>query len=200
MPRILVVLFVGLLTVGAVEVRSADVETAILEQAAKSVYLIHAVKAEEGRVACSGFLIADSLVLTADHCVGDSMTVAGIAATVVSADEYYDLALLSAPVHDTPLLFRDAPVTRFEFLAGIGHAYGWQRLLLLHVRVYYVDITPEKGMRPGILVKPGYIGGMSGGPVVDADGYVVGVIQASNHDLGYGVGVKLIRAFLVGLE
>ena len=179
--------------------RGADMVPAVIEQASRSVYLV-TTEIDGERRRCSGFLIADERILTAGHCTGETMTVAGIPATILNADAYYDLALLAAPIHGTPLILRDLPVARFEELVAIGHAYGWQRLLTLHVRVYYVDMTPAEGMRPGLLVKPGYIGGMSGGPVIDAAGQVVGIIQASNHDLGYGIGVVLIRAFLVGLQ
>lgn len=177
---------------------AAEVTTPVVDQAAKSVYLIHAQK-EMGRIACTGFLIADERVMTAAHCVGEQMTVAGLAVTDIASDTYYDLALLTVPIHDTPFQFRDVPVSRFEWLAALGHAYGWQRLTIFHVRVYHLDLTPAEGMRPGLLVKPGYIGGMSGGPLVDSEGRVAGIIQASNRDLGYGISVTLIRAFLVGL-
>jgi len=197
MKRRLLAILLFVSVVGVACLYAAEVDSSVIDRAQKSVYLIHGQK-EHGRYACSGFLIADEQVLTAAHCVGDQMTVAGIAATVAESDEYYDLALLRVPIHGTPLAFRDTPIARFEQLAAIGHAYGWQRITALHVRVYHVNLTPMQGMRPGMLVKPGYIGGMSGGPVIDADGFVVGIIQASNQDLGYGIGITLIRAFLVG--
>jgi S1-C subfamily serine protease len=50
---------------------------------------------------------------------------------------------------------------------------------------------------PGIVVQGGYIPGMSGGPVIDKDGQVVGIIQQSDQNIGYGVGVDRISEFLL---
>jgi len=190
----------ALVSVSLIGVQAApEVSASVIDQTAKSVYLVNATT-EHGRTACTGFLIADMRVLTAAHCLGEQMTVAGQIVTDRVGDEYYDLALLTVPgLHGVVLLLRDIPVVRFSYFAALGHAYGWQRLSIFHVRLYHIDLSPAEGMRPGLLVKPGYIGGMSGGPLIDVDGRVAGICQASNQDLGYGIGATLIRAFLVGL-
>jgi hypothetical protein len=49
---------------------------------------------------------------------------------------------------------------------------------------------------PGVVVQGGYLPGMSGGPLIDADGLVVGIVQTSAHNVGYGVGARVIQAFI----
>jgi hypothetical protein len=40
---------------------------------------------------------------------------------------------------------------------------------------------------------------MSGGPITDYQGRVVGIIQQTNEGIGYGVNALTIRTFLLGL-
>ena len=162
---------------------------------ASTVY-IEAVE-QEGVGRCTGFVVQAHLVMTANHCVADVMSVDGIAVHPVKVDAVNDLALLYSSTDKAPLHFRDSPVVRFEMVFSIGHAYGWKMLTVLDNRVIMVDGTLETdGVPNGIIVSPGYIGGMSGGPVVDSHGLVVGIVQRGSAQVGYGVSVAVIRAFL----
>ena len=93
---------------------------------------------------------------------------------------------------------RDDPVVKFEDLTAIGYAFGWDQALVLDVKVLLVSKAPVDNDTPGIIVRPGYIGGMSGGPVVDMNGQMVGIVQQANSGVGYGVPILIIRAFLLG--
>ena len=63
--------------------------------------------------------------------------------------------------------------------------------------VLVVEQTPDpEQMPPGLFVAGQYIPGMSGGPVVDHDGKIVGIVQQSNSGIGFGVGVSTIQGFL----
>lgn len=149
---------------------------------------------------CSGFVIGHHLVQTAAHCVGKDMTADGIKATVLKVSKGYDLALLDVATDKAPLKFRDSSVERFEMLNGIGYAWGWTVQSVLAERAFLVDTAPYEDGAPGLIVQFGYIGGMSGGPVIDNEGKVVGIVQQSNGQVGYGVATNLIRAFLVGVH
>lgn len=150
-----------------------------------------------GAYSCSGFVVAKHRVLTAAHCLGDNMTADGIAATPLIANEHYDLALLDVDTPKAPLEIRDRPVTRFEALTAIGYGFGWDQLSAVPVTVTIVNQRTEGDGAPGIITHGSYIGGMSGGPVVDIAGRVVGIVQQSDEGAGYGVGTLLIRAFLL---
>lgn len=171
--------------------------TQTIERVEASTVYIEAQE-EAGVGKCTGFVVEIHLVLTANHCVADVMSVDGIVAKAVRVDESDDLALLYSSTSKTPLAFRVAPVARFEFLTAIGHGYGWKSLTSLAVRVIIVNgsLESDDNAPNGIIVQPGYIGGMSGGPVVDVNGLVVGIVQRGSAQIGYGVPASVILAFL----
>jgi S1-C subfamily serine protease len=146
---------------------------------------------------CTGFQVAPKKIMTAAHCVGDDMKADGIPVKVISGDKYFDLALLEGP-SDRPILqFREREVQRWEMLKSLGYGYGWNRLTVLDNKVILTRYKVVEDGPVGIVVQGGYIGGMSGGPLVDLDGKVVGVVQRSNSQIGYSVGATIIKAFLL---
>lgn len=146
---------------------------------------------------CTAFPINKDLMLTANHCIHEDMRVDEVKVKkVVKFDEYFDLALLRVEHDHTPLQFRDEEVHPGEGLTGMGFANGWEVPVVIAQTVLIPRFPWSKGTPKGIMVSPGYIGGMSGGPVVDGEGLVVGMCQRSDDGIGYGVGTKLIKAFL----
>ena len=172
--------------------------TRMVDHVSASVVRIDVTK-EEGHGVCTGFVIAKQRVLTAAHCAG-AIQVDGVPATVLKVDGNSDLLLLKADTKKAPLVFNDVDVWRFEPLTAIGYGLGWKQLTILHVTVAIVAQSPEEGYPVDIVVQTEYVHGMSGGPVVDADGKIVGIVQAGEEGLGFGVGTQLIKAFLLGTE
>ena len=147
---------------------------------------------------CTGVVIAKGQVLTAKHCLFGVTYADGVATKVLKTDEYLDLALLQVPTDKPVIVLRDTPVVRFEELTAVGYAFGWTKLTVLRIRAFLLNHPIEDGGVPGLIVQTGYIGGMSGGAVVDSDGRMVGIVQRANDGVGFGVGMAVIRVFLLG--
>ena len=176
--------------------------TKMVDRVSASVVRITVVM-DEGQHTCSGEVIGVNRVLTAGHCFGESIQADGIQAKVLKVDKWADLMVLSVLTSKPAIEFRDSDVVRFEDLTAIGYAFGWSKLSVTQVRAYLLNIDPfdaNNEMAPGLIVQGTYIGGMSGGPVVDADGRMVGIVQQANQGIGYGVGTQLMRAFLLGVQ
>lgn len=160
---------------------------------------------------CTGFVVRPHVVLTAKHCLGTAMALDGNTKVGVlrMSDDSVDLALLSTESTKPALEFDPLPLHRGQEITGFGYGFGFTRILWTTGKVMLVDYAPpaEPGtdgepveqMTPGIWIDHGYHGGMSGGPVVNADGEVVGIVQRSGDGVGYGVGELVIRAFMLGI-
>lgn len=148
---------------------------------------------------CTGFAVAPNVIQTAAHCVGDNMRADGNPIKLIGADKLYDLAVYSDVALDrAPLVFREADTVQFEPLIAIGYGNGWTMPIVMKETVLIPSYKVDSEFPKEVVVTPGYVEGMSGGPVVDTDGYVVSVVQVQYRSapVGFGVGVTLIKAFL----
>ncbi|WP_076608137.1 S1C family serine protease [Natronorubrum thiooxidans] len=160
------------------------------------------VTGEEGRGQGSGFLIDDSHLVTNEHVVagGDAIDLQYITGDwtgtrLLGTDFYSDLAVLEVdhvPAASTPLSLTDKwPVVGQEVLA-IGNPYGLEgtmtqgivsgvnRTLDLPDREFSVSnaIQTDAAVNPG----------NSGGPLVDIDGNVIGVINSGGgNNIGFAI-------------
>lgn len=138
----------------------------------------------------------------------------GFAATLVASDAELDLALLSVnavgelpfvPLGDSDALQPGQSVTAWGFPLGNSVEVG---------RV------PSPGLVPGVTASPGNVGalrpdddgdvryiqtdanlnpGNSGGPLVDEEGYAVGVVRMKlrqGNAVGFGIPINLVKDFL----
>ncbi len=154
----------------------------------------------QAQYVCTGEVIAPKRVLTAAHCLGEQMRADGVLVKVIDFDKYYDLALVAVDTDKPSLTFRDYEAELYEPLIAIGYAQGYPVVTAMNVHPVQVNLIPYPGLPVGILVQGDYIEGMSGGPVIDMDGDMVGMVQRHLDDsVGFGVGATIIRAFLLGL-
>ena len=152
---------------------------------------------------CSGIAIAPHRILTAAHCLSADypMYADGLPAKILKVNLQDDLALLATSGTRPLLTISPESIQLYDRLTAIGYAYGNPRLSVLQVAPFQLHMRDPGDARStiGILVQPGYIGGMSGGPLVNAEGQLVGIIQRrADEGVGYGVGVEVLRVFLLG--
>lgn len=154
------------------------------------------VKLEHGDLSrqhgiCTAFITSYSAgeALTAAHCVetdGEDLYADGRATEVLKQNKNFALIRVEAE-GKPPLTIRKEEAVIGEEVRSFGYAWGKLNVFTRHISSF-LDNDPifDAPLAPG----------MSGGPVVDAKGEVVGVNQASNAVIGVASGVKEIRHFL----
>lgn len=159
----------------------------------------------EGTGAGSGFLVAEDRVATAAHVVAGAVTVsvetdAGTqVATVESIDAGRDLALLRLPAPGPGHVFdlADDDPGPGTAVAVLGHPLdGDLSISRGTVSGLHREITTDVGTFSGMMQTDAALNpGDSGGPVILADGRVVGVASATAPDHpGLGFAVEASRA------
>lgn len=147
---------------------------------------------------CSGVVLDDTTIATAYHCVATGMRTrvrtrsgAEYMGRMVAADPDEDLALVRVEELDgalPALPIRADPVRRGVRVYGLGHPFGpaaqaneaYEGLLLWSVTEGIVSAAGPRLIQTDAALNPGN----SGGPVVDAQGRIVGItsrkLQADN--------------------
>ena len=192
MSRLLVVLLLLLPLHSALGAHEAST----LERTARSVVALHdTIDAEDSY--CTAFAIGDHQFLSAAHCIGALMVADGVQATVVKQDNVRDLALITAALERPALTLRNKSVHLYEEMTGLGFAFDMPFLSAIGVVVLVKESAPKNSdIYPGVWYSGVFLNGMSGGPIVDKDGQVVGVVQRAGVGTSYGVSVKTIKEFL----
>ena len=153
---------------------------------------------------CTGFAIDVRKYMTAAHCVPDLimgvpyvLKADGRVASPIKVDPKTDLAVILVDLQKPALTFRSSPVKWLETVWGMGFGYGFTVPITtrhtLQARKYNLG---EEEIYPGNAYESPFIGGMSGGPIFDQHGLVVGVVQLSSPIISYGVDTDTIAAFL----
>lgn len=154
--------------------------------------------------ACTGFVIdaARHYVMTAAHCAPsehDVLWVDRVPAKVISKDTKKDLLVVEVkdldPIHPALKLAAKNPVLGQELMsAGFGYALERPFFRQAHVQDDALTIPSNGVGGPYISTDAPFVGGQSGGPVVNVAGEVVMIVQrGDNGTTGMGVGVEIIR-------
>jgi S1-C subfamily serine protease len=141
---------------------------------------------------CTGFITnaAAGEVVTALHCITEdeeSIYVDGEPSLVLRYDTSYALLKIHA-MRKPPLEIGTKPPKLTDRVMSFGYANGYMQTLSRGVSRFW-----EHGW---FAVDGPLVPGMSGGPIVDMDGRVVGMNQASDYAIGVASGVESLRAFL----
>ena len=145
-------------------------------------------------IGCTAFSIdsANGFYATAAHCLtiesGEAMWLDGAPLRVVFKDERLDYAVLRSDVR-RPALKR-ASVQPGQEVAAFGFGQGYPMF-----RVFTVS-TPELADKDGrwFGMDKAVVGGMSGGPIIDRSGRVVGVVQLSDVFTGWSRTIQSLYA------
>ena len=169
---------------------------------------------EEGRAGGSAFLVQDRYLVTNEHVVADASAVDVqyidgdySDVTVVGEDYYSDLAVLEAEavpdVADPLALREDFPVPGEQVLA-IGNPFGLEGSMssgIVSGVNRSLDMPDRSFSFPNVVqTDAGVNPGNSGGPLLDLDGDVVGVVNATGgENVGFAISAALTRRVVPAL-
>jgi S1-C subfamily serine protease len=185
----------------ATSVMAAD-WSALVKDLTKSVVTI---ERNDAGTSCTGFIInskvkkdQDTLtyVLTAAHCEAGKLFADQAEAKVVARNTEKDLLVLAVEHLDKPAmrLAQDNPKVGDE-LASFGYGMGLERPLFRIAHVSAETYIPYEGIGgPLFMTDATFVGGQSGGPVINAAGEVVMVVQRGTDSVGIGVGADTIKS------
>jgi S1-C subfamily serine protease len=171
--------------------------TAIVQQLEKSVVYI-----EHEKGACTGFVIntAKRYYLTAAHCDSETpqarLLIDGETGSVVYKDTKKDLMVVEVKNLDRPaLVIAKKDPARGDEVASFGYGYALERPMLrvAHVSDDETHIPYDGIGGPFLVIDMAFVGGQSGGPVINQAGEVVLIVQRGTDRVGIGVGAEIIR-------
>lgn len=173
--------------------------SAVIRDVEKSLVFVEV--GNEG--SCTGFVIDQvrHYVLTAAHCEPSEhsiLWVDRVIGKIISKDSKKDLMVVEVkeldPTRPALKLAASNPTRGLEVMSA-GYGLGLERpfFRLSHVQDDATTI-PEGGIGgPYISVDAGFVPGQSGGPVVNAAGEILLIVQRGSNTLGLGVGADIIR-------
>ncbi len=192
---------------------SESVYTAVYEDVADAVASIRVYYDTGGASQGSGFLMDQSHLVTNQHVVDSASSVFvrfdgtdWRAVEVVGEDIYSDLAVLrieARPPDTDSLAFVDQPPEIGTQVVAIGNPFGLSGSVSEGI-VSGVNRTLQSAnnfsIAAGIQTDAAVNPGNSGGPLVNLDGEVVGVINSGGGDnVGFAISAQLARRVLPAL-
>lgn len=174
----------------------------LVKELAKSVV---AIERDSNGTSCTGFVIHAKIrkedkdltyVLTAAHCEAPKLWADQAEAAVVAKNTEKDLLVLAVEHLDRPALklAKDDPNVGDQ-VGAFGHGYGLEKPIFRLTHISAQTYIPYQGIGgPLYMTDSTFVGGMSGGPVINAAGEVVMMVQRGTDSVGIGVGADTMRS------
>lgn len=184
----------------------------VYERAAQAVVTINALV--DGHPSSGAGVLIDEtgIILTSSHVIGNATKVQvslsdgrrGSASVVGRAGEKSDLALLRVNLGGSLPFLKlgdSSKVKVGQKVLAIGNPYGFERTLTTGI-ISRID-TERNRIQTDAAINPGN----SGGPLLDTQGYIIGINQSifnpdgnrSNIGIGFAVPANTVKGFLVAL-
>jgi S1-C subfamily serine protease len=172
----------------------------IVKKVSQAVVYIETEVGDEKK-SCTGFVIdaKRQYVVSAAHCDAakdGTLWVDRVKGKVISKDTKKDLLVIQVPdldTHTALLLAASDPDIQEEVLS-IGYGYGLERPFYRRANISDTHVeAPDLPGGPFIAIDAPFQPGQSGGPVVNANGEVVMIVQQANMTTGIGVGAKTLK-------
>lgn len=192
MKRIIAVLLLSIAFL--VPAQAAD-WTSVIDRVLKSIVYL-----ETEDSVCTGFVIDTQrkYVMTAAHCIGESVWLDRVEGKLVSKDTMKDLAVYYVKELDPArpaLKLADKDAEMGQEVLSAGYGMGLERPFFRKAMVSDTAVQiPDGGIGgPYVGLDAAFVGGQSGGPVVNASGDVVMIVQRASNTVGIGVAASTIR-------
>lgn len=152
----------------------------------------------------SGFAISEDLIATARHVIGDGRRIEVVlpdkrtipVVQIYSQTAHLDMVILKTPPHGLPVLsLSEEDTAAGRPVVALGHPHGLRNSVVSGVVSGRREIDGISMIQLAMAIEPGN----SGGPVVDRDGVVVGMVtlkSTASDNIGFAIPIQHLQTLI----